>query len=458
MQRMLKRIVTLLLTLYLVPTAWAADVWLVEFEGAVSPASADYLIRTLEHAEQANADLLIIRMDTPGGLDQSMRDIIKEILAAKVPVVTFVAPDGSRAASAGTYILYASHFAAMAPATNVGSSTPVSIGGGGSSPFPLPGQEPKKPAPEEEGETESQPEEGTAGPKSAMERKIINDAAAYLRGLAQLRGRNQEWAEKTVREGANLPAAEALEQHVIDLIATDVEDLLAKLDGKTVIIEGHERTLDLSAPSLTRIEPDWRHKFLALITNPNVAYILLMIGIYGLIIEFYNPGLGGPGIVGVICLLLGAFALHMLPINYAGLALMLVGIALMVAEAFTPTFGVLGLGGAIAFVIGSIMLMDTELPAYQISLPIIAAFAAASVGLFVFAVGAALHARRSRIVTGKESMIGATAVVVEDFDADGRVRAFGEIWQATTEQPLTKGDTVSIAQVDGLTLKVEPRD
>ncbi|MDH3713982.1 MAG: nodulation protein NfeD [Gammaproteobacteria bacterium] len=455
---MCKRLATLLLMLNFVPAAWGADVWLVEFEGAVSPASADYLIRTLEHAEQANADLLIIRMDTPGGLDQSMRDIIKQILAAKVPVATFVAPDGSRAASAGTYILYASHFAAMAPATNVGSSTPVSIGGGGSSPFPLPGQEPKKPASEEEDESESKPDDGAAGPKSAMERKIINDAVAYLRGLAQLRGRNQEWAEKTVREGANLPAADALEQDVIDVIATDVDDLLAKLNGKTVTIEGQERTLDLSAPNLTRIEPDWRHKFLALITNPNVAYILLMIGIYGLIIEFYNPGLGGPGIVGVICLLLGAFALHMLPINYAGLALMLVGVALMVAEAFTPTFGVLGLGGAIAFVIGSIMLMDTELPAYQISLPIIAAFAAASIGLFVFAVGAAFRARRGQVVTGKESMIGTTAVVLENFDGTGRVRAFGEIWQATSEQPLTKGATVRIVKVDGLTLKVEPRD
>jgi len=455
---MLKKLIVLLLTVSFVPAAWCADVWLVEFEGAVSPASADYLIRTLEHAEAANADLVIIRLDTPGGLDQSMRDIIKEILAVRVPVATFVAPDGSRAASAGTYILYASHFAAMAPATNVGSSTPVSIGGGGSSPFPLPGQEPNKPASEEEGDAEAKPDEGAARPKTAMERKIINDAVAYIRGLAQLRGRNQEWAEETVREGANLPATDALEQNVIDVIATDVDDLLEKLDGRTVTIEGRERALDLSESTITRIEPDWRHEFLALITNPNVAYILLMIGIYGLIIEFYNPGLGGPGIVGVICLLLGAFALQMLPIDYAGLALMLVGVALMAAEAFTPTFGILGLGGAVAFVIGSIMLMDTDLPAYQISLPIIAAFAVTSVGLFVFAVGAALRARHGQVVTGKESMIGATAVVVEDFTTAGRVRAFGEIWQATAEQPFTKGTTVRIAQIEGLTLKVEPCD
>ena len=338
------------------------------------------------------------------------------------------------------------------------STSAASIGGCGS-PFPLPDQEPKKPAVRRTGMTRNRSRaDGAAGPKTAMERKIINDAVAYIRGLAQLRGRNQEWAEETVREGANLPAGDALERNVIDVIATDVDDLLEKLDGRTVTIEGHERTLDLSEPNLIRIEPDWRHEFLALITNPNVAYILLMIGIYGLIIEFYNPGLGGPGIVGVICLLLGAFALQMLPINYAGLALLLVGVALMAAEAFTPTFGILGLGGAIAFVIGSIMLMDSELPAYQISLPIIAAFAVTSIGLFVFAVGAALRARHGQVVTGKESMIGATAVVMEDFTNAGRVRAFGEIWQATTEQPLTKGTTVRIAQVEGLTLKVEPCD
>ncbi|MDH3451891.1 MAG: nodulation protein NfeD [Gammaproteobacteria bacterium] len=454
---MLKRSAALLLFLTLPAAGWCADVWLVEFEGAVSPASADYLIRTLADAEEANADLMIIRMDTPGGLDQSMRDIIKEILAAKLPVVTFVAPDGSRAASAGTYILYASHFAAMAPATNVGSSTPVSIGGGGS-PFPLPGQPPKQPADEDEGDTKGEPDDESVKPKTAMERKIINDAVAYIRGLAQLRGRNQEWAEKTVREGANLPAVDALAQNIIDLVATDVDDLLRQLDGRRVTIDGQERTLDLSSPNVKRVEPDWRHELLALITNPNVAYILLMIGIYGLIIEFYNPGLGGPGIVGVICLLLGAFALHMLPINYVGLALMLVGVALMAAEAFTPTFGVLGLGGAIAFILGSIMLMDTDLPAYQISLPIIAAFAVASIGLFVFAVGAALRARHGRVTTGTESMVGATAEALEDFDATGRVRAFGENWQASTERPVTKGSTVRIVQVDGLTLKVEPSD
>ena len=441
--------------LLLAEVASAAKVWVIELQGAIGPASADYFIRSLEDAEDAEVDLVVVRLDTPGGLDKSMRDMIKALLASSVPVATYVSPNGSRAASAGTYIMYASHIAAMAPATNIGSSTPVSIGGGSPLPFPqapTPGQEPG--SDEEEGGGEG---DGVKPPGTTMERKVINDAVAYIRSLAELRGRNVEWAEKTVREASNLPASEALEQNVIDIVADDLDDLLAALHGQTLDVDGREVTLDTASNEIERIVPDWRYELLGLITDPNVAYILLMIGVYGLIFEFYNPGGGAAGVVGVICLLLGAYALQMLPINYAGLALMIVGIGLLVAEAFSPSFGVMGTGGVVAFVMGSIILMDTDLPAYQISIPIIAAFAATSAGLLFFAMGAAFKARAAAVVTGVEGMIGGDGEVLEDFDGNGRIRAFGEIWRATSDEPLTKGAQVTVTAVQGLNLTIEPK-
>ncbi len=424
----------------------ASEVWVVELDGPITPATADYFMGALDDAQEEGAAVLIVRLDTPGGLDESMRDMIKAILASRIPVVVYVAPNGSRAASAGTYILYASHFAAMAPATNVGSSTPVSIGG---SPFPSP-TEPAEPN-EDGGDEAPEP----ASP-SAMERKVVNDAVAYIRGLAALRGRNAEWAERTVREAANLPAAEALAQNVIDLVAEDLNELLMALDGRTFEVAGGTVTLDLEDAEVTTIVPGWRHELLALITNPNVAYLLLMIGIYGLILEFYNPGMGVPGVTGVICLLLGAYALQMLPINYAGVALILLGIALMVAEVVTPTVGVLGAGGVISFIAGSIILFDSDLPGYRVSIPIIAAVAATSAAVFIFGVGAAMRARRLEVTTGREAMIGATAVALEDFAERGNVRAFSEIWAAQSPRPVRKGDKLRITGVEGLVLKVEP--
>jgi membrane-bound serine protease (ClpP class) len=449
----------------------APQVWLMNLEGAISPATADYFTHTLEDAQQAGAAVLIVRLDTPGGLDQSMRAMIKEILASAIPVVIWVAPNGSRAASAGTYLLYASHVAAMAPATNVGSSTPVSIGGG--SPFPMPGTQPAererdrdKVADEDESATDGgatpdrdgNRQRDAAPPGDAMDRKVINDAVAYIRGLAKLRNRNADWAEKTVREAANLTAADALDEKVIDLIAKDLDALLEALNGRTVAVEGGDVTLDLTDAEVTTVEPGWRYEFLALITDPNVAYILLMIGIYGLILEFYNPGTTVPGVTGVICLLLGAYALQMLPVNYAGLALMLLGIALMVAEVFVASFGVLGIGGVISFVMGSIILMDSGLPGYQISLPIIIAFAASSAAIFLFGFGAAMHARNLRVVSGREAMIGAEAVAQADFDDVGPVRAFSENWQARSAQPVRKGERLTVTGIDGLVLTVEPRE
>jgi membrane-bound serine protease (ClpP class) len=429
--------------------AQAKEVWVMDLDGAISPATADYYIHTLHGAEQANAAALVVRLDTPGGLDSAMRDMIKETLAASVPVVVYVAPSGSRAASAGTYLLYASHVAAMAPATNVGSSTPVQIGGGG----PLP--TPAEPDGGEGGDSDGAGEKGNSG---AMERKVVNDAVAYIRGLAALRGRNAEWAEETVREAANLPAQEALEQGVIDLIAPDLDALLAALQGRSVMLEGRAVTLDLRDAEVKTVEPGWRYELLALITDPNVAYILLMLGIYGLLLEFYHPGTGVPGVTGVICLLLAAYGLQMLPINYAGVALLLVGIGLMVAEVITPTLGVLGVGGVIAFVAGSIILLDSDLPGYRVSMPIIAAFAVASLGIVVFVGGLALRARRQRVSTGRESMIGAGAVALEDFDGQGLVRAYSEIWQARSRAHVHKGDRMRVTAVDGLVLTVERED
>jgi len=425
----------------------ASEVWVVELDGAITPATARYFTRSLDHAQDANAAALIVQLDTPGGLDEAMRDMIKAILASRVPVVVYVAPNGSRAASAGTYLLYASHVAAMAPATNVGSSTPINIGG---SPFPTGGTEPGQGNGDGDGDGAA---EKTS--PSALERKVVNDAVAYIRGLATLRGRNADWAETTVREAANLTARDALEQNVIDLIADDLDALLVALDGRTVTVAGSSVTLELKGAEIKTIVPGWRDELLALITNPNVAYILLMLGIYGLILEFYHPGTAVPGVTGVICLLLAAYALQMLPVSYAGLALLLFGVALMIAEIVTPTVGVLGVGGVIAFVVGSIILFDTDLPGYRVSMPIIAATAAASAGVFFIGLNAAMRARRLKVSTGREAMIGASAVALEDFAERGNVRAFSEDWLAQSPRPVRKGDKLRITGVEGLVLRVE---
>ena len=458
-------IVALLLAL-LAPTAAGAKVWVLEIDGAIGPASADYFIRSLEDAAEADVDLVVLRLDTPGGLDNSMRDMIKVLLASEVPVATYVAPNGARAASAGTYLMYASHIAAMAPATNIGSSTPVSIGGGGGSPFPIPMPTEPEATPEEDapgdeaagGDEDAEAEQDPAPLPNAMERKVVNDAVAYIRSIAELRGRNVEWAERTVREASNLPAQEALEKNVIDFVANDLDELLAAIDGETLEVEGRGAvTLDTAQNDIERVEPDWRYELLGIIADPNVAYILLMVGIYGLIFEFYNPGTGVGGVVGIICLLLGAYALQMLPVNYAGLALIVVGIGLLAAEAFSPSFGVLGIGGVAAFVIGSVILFDADLPGFGVSIPIIAAVTATTAGLAFFALGAAVKARRSAVVSGSEAIVGSLAVALEDFsDGAGRVRALGEVWRATAPGEVRAGDRLKVTGRDAFSLTVAP--
>ena len=422
---------------------------LLEINGAIGPATSHYISQGLKRASKQGSAIVILRMDTPGGLDTAMRDIVKAILASPVPVVTFVSPSGARAASAGTFILYASHIAAMAPATNLGSATPVPIGG-----------EPESPAPAEDDKPDARkPGEETkpaAKPGGAMERKVVNDAVAYLRSLAQLRGRNVDWAEKAVREGANLPANDALEQKVIDLIATDDADLLAKIHGRKLTIGAGEVTLATQGLSVETVKPDWRTELLSIITNPTIAYGLLLIGIYGLLFEGYNPGAVLPGVAGAICLLLALFAFQVLPVNYAGLALIVLGALLVVAEAFVPSFGTLGVGGLIAFVIGSIMLFDTSVPGFDVAMPIIGGIAFVA-GLVLCAIVWMFgRARRRPIVTGVEQIVGGTAEAVGDFSEQGTVRLGGEMWNARSSAPLRAGQRVRVVKVDGLLLWVEP--
>ena len=418
----------------------------LDIEGAIGPATARYVVRGLQSAARSGSHVVVLELDTPGGLDGSMRDIIQGILASPVPVVGYVTPPGARAASAGTYILYACQVAAMAPATNLGAATPVPIGGEHAPAAPLPS-------------TPAAPKEGASPPEAsggAMEHKVVNDAAAYIRGLAELRGRNADWAESAVRGAASLSADAALKQRVVDLIAPDLPQLLAGIDGREVRIG--ERTVKLATRDLRIVHahPDWRTQLLAVITNPTVAYGLMLIGIWGLLLEGYNPGAVLPGVVGAICLLVALFAFQILSVNYAGLALVAVGVGLIVAEFFYPAYGSLGIGGLIAFVVGSLILFDSDIPGLSVARPLIGAFATAgalTIGGIVYLAGRAL---RAPVVTGARGMIGASAEVLADFSGSGRVRYGGELWQARSSVPLRAGQTARIVRVEGLTLWVEP--
>jgi membrane-bound serine protease (ClpP class) len=414
--------------LFLLALLWPACVFcapvsLVPLEGAVGPASAHFVKRAIERAAKDGTELVVIQVDTPGGLDSSMRELIKAILASPVPVAVYVAPSGARAASAGTFILYAAHVAAMAPGTNLGAASPVSIGGA---------------VPSREGK-DGKKEEDT------MTRKVTNDAVAYIRGLAELRGRNADWAEKAVREGVSLPAQDALKLKVIDHVAADVPALL-KAMGK-------------AGAEVKAVEPDWRTRVLAVITNPTVAYLMILVGIYALIFEFMNPGLILPGVVGGIALLLALYALHLLPVNYAGLALMLLGIAFMAAEAFLPSFGALGIGGVVAFVLGSLLLIeDTDLPGFDIPYALVGGMAAASAAFLILVLGLLAKSRRRAVVTGREEMIGALGEALGDFDTEGWARVHGEQWKVRASRPVRRGQMLRVTRMDGLVLSVEPQN
>lgn len=403
----------------------------IAITGPIGPPMTDYVQRSLTQAQKESAPFVLVRLDTPGGLSSSMRKIIKSILSSPVPVVCWVGPEGARAASAGTYILYACGYASMAPGTNVGAATPVMLSPGGDSTTP-------------------------AKPRTAEQRKVLNDAVAYITSLAQLRGRNAKWAVQAVRDADSITAKAALDKNVIEKIAPDPETLIAELDGVSVPAAKGTVKLDTKGVTLKPIEQDWREQLLTVITNPTIAYLLFIIGIFGLLMEGLHPGFILPGTVGAISLILALFAFHALPVNYAGLALILLGVILFVAEAFVTSFGVLGIGGIISFIFGSIMLIDTHAPGYSLPRIYISSIAAAAsvviLGLLIFVV----RMRRRPVVSGREHMVGHTAIALSDFDGKGYVHIEGERWAAYSTEPVREGQRVTVTGMDGLVLSVSP--
>ncbi|AST31439.2 NfeD family protein [Ralstonia solanacearum] len=439
--------------------AAAAPVMVLPLTGAIGPASAAYVVHGLELARKEGMQLVVLQMDTPGGLDASMRQIIQAILASPVPVAGYVAPGGARAASAGTYILYASHIAAMAPATNLGAASPVAIGIGGHAPA---GPTPANPTPTPGDTAKPASAPAASSNEDTLARKQMHDAAAYIRGLAQLRGRNADWAERAVREAVSLSADEAATQRVIDLIAANIPDLLKQVDGRALRTSTGLVTLHTAGAAIETLEPDWRNHFLAVITDPSLALLLLTVGVYALIFEFSTPGMVVPGILGAMCILVALYGLQMLPINYAGLALLALGLGCMVAEAFLPTFGALGVGGIVAFILGAVMLIDTQTPGYGVPIPVIVGLAVVSLAVILALSGMAVRARRRPKVSGGDMLIGMTGEVVDvdplaaDADSDGWAHIHGERWRVRCDTGIARGDRVRVIARQGLTLMVEP--
>jgi membrane-bound serine protease (ClpP class) len=464
MTALLQRTFAAVLLTLLASTATAQNkVVVLEIEGGIGVATADYLSSGLRHAREQNAELVIVDIDTPGGLVKPMRDMVQDILNSPVPVATFVTPAGARADSAGTYILLASHVAAMAPTTHIGAATPVSLNGEDVTPESI-----EEPAETEDSGGESEAEESPEDadeqiereppPRAgtAMERKMLNDAVAYIRGLAERHGRNADWAEDAVVDAATLTAEEALEINVIEFIADDHADLLEQINGHEVKLDSELVALETGSVTIENFEPNWRIKILSAIANPEIVLLLGIVGLYGLMYEGWNPGAIVPGVVGVICLLLAAYALQVLPVNYAGLALIIVGIGLMTAEAFAPSFGALGLGGIAAFVFGAIMMFDSGIPGFGISIAFVIGLAIVAAAAIIWLVGFALKLRRRGAVSGRGSIIGGVGTAMEDFTGDGKIWLEGESWAAKSKVPIQKDQQVVVTAMKGLTLEVKP--
>jgi len=414
-----------------------------DVKGVIGFTSADYLKRAVQRAQDENASLIIMRIDTPGGLVSSTREMIQTILASPIPIVGYVAPSGARAASAGTYLMYASHLAAMAPATHLGAATPIQMGAPGTTPPTQPSKDEKN-------------DDGQAG---AAERKLMNDAVAYLRGLAELRNRNADWAEKAVREGATLTANQALQENVIEIVAPDLRELLAAVDGRSVTTSAGPVTLATRDKPIIQVDPSWHIQVLQVIADPNVAFILLLIGIYGILFELLNPGAIFPGVIGGISLVLALTALTVLPTNLGGVALLLLGIALLAGEAFTPGFGIMGIGGIVAFILGGLFLFDPDQVDvdFSVSTPLIIGAAIASAGILAGVLGVAVRSRQREVRTGAEQLIGSSGEVVQWSGQTGRVRVHGETWGARSGSVLLEGDPVVVTDREGLTLIVKPK-
>ncbi len=440
------RIVALALTLVVGVTAPAVAapsdrVVIVNVDGAISVAAARVIVKAINEAKASDATAIVLRLDTPGGLVSATRDIIREMIASPVPIIVYVAPSGARAASAGTFIVYAAHVAAMAPGTNLGAATPVSMGG-------VPGL----PQPKDE----KKPSETTAA-----ERKALNDTVAMLRSLAQLRGRDIDFAEQAVREAATLTADEAKKRGVVEYVAQSIGDVLAQADGRAVVADAKERRLATKDAVTTVVEPGWRNRFLAIIADPNIAFVLFLIGIYGILLEFWSPGVFFPGVIGGISLILAFISLSLLPVEYGALGLLVLGIALMAGEAFTPGIGALGIGGLVAFLVGAFFLFDPDETTIElrISIPVIVGAAIASAGLSFGVLGAAMRARKRPPLAGAEELLRSKGVVVDWPDSNvgsGHIRVQGEIWNARSARALRSGDRVRIVSRDGLILTVEP--
>jgi len=449
---------TLLVAMLLSAGASANTIIELEIDGGIGAATAEYVISGIEHAEEVNAELVLIRMDTPGGLMGAMRDIVTKILNSSVPVVTYVAPAGARADSAGTFVLLASHIAAMSPTTHVGAATPVSLTGDDIAPT----RPAEKPADDDEDKSDSDTEDAEESeddirePTTSMGRKVMNDSVAYIRNLADRHGRNADWAERAVRDAETISADEALEQNVIDFMADNRAQLLQVIDGHEVEVNSQLVTIASAAATIEAFEPSWRIKILSVIQQPEVILLLGLIGIYGLLFEGYNPGAIVPGVVGAICLLLALYAVQVLPINYAGVALIILGIVLMISEAFAPSFGALGLGGIAAFVFGAIMMFDSGIPGFGISIPFVLSIAIAAALVVIWMVGFLLKLRKRGAVTGEGSIIGGIGVAMQDFTGEGKVWLEGEAWVARSKVPISKDQEVVVTAMDGLILDVKP--